>query len=203
MLSRSRSGFVAAFSVLVVALAFGTGCDSPGFGRKAKAPTTAVPSPSLVGQTATTSARVPDRANSTGPGVETASLSVSNEIATACSIASRNDGAAPAPTFEFDSAALAPDDRALLAQVARCITEGSLRGEQVTLVGRTDPRGEPEYNMTLGGSRADSVHRYMTDLGVARAQMTTTSRGEIDATGTNEAGWAHDRRVDIELVKKK
>jgi len=32
--------------------------------------------------------------------------------------------------------------------------------------------------------------------------MSTTSRGEMDATGTNEPGWALDRRVDIELVKK-
>jgi hypothetical protein len=29
--------------------------------------------------------------------------------------------------------------------------------------------------------------------------MLGTSRGEMDATGTNEAGWAHDRRVDVEL----
>jgi hypothetical protein len=30
--------------------------------------------------------------------------------------------------------------------------------------------------------------------------MVATSRGEMDATGTNAEGWAHDRRVDVELV---
>ena len=51
-----------------------------------------------------------------------------------------------------------------------------------------------------GGSRADAVFRYMVDLGVGRPRMTSTSRGEMDATGKDEASWAHDRRVDIELA---
>ena len=54
--------------------------------------------------------------------------------------------------------------------------------------------------MTLGESRASSVHRYMVDLGVGKERMTATSRGEMDATGTDEEGWRKDRRVDIELV---
>jgi hypothetical protein len=29
--------------------------------------------------------------------------------------------------------------------------------------------------------------------------MSETSRGALDATGTNEAGWQTDRRVDIAL----
>jgi hypothetical protein len=29
--------------------------------------------------------------------------------------------------------------------------------------------------------------------------MTTSSRGEMDATGTDEASWAKDRRVDLML----
>jgi hypothetical protein len=30
--------------------------------------------------------------------------------------------------------------------------------------------------------------------------MRATSRGELDATGTDETGWAQDRRVDIDLA---
>jgi peptidoglycan-associated lipoprotein len=54
--------------------------------------------------------------------------------------------------------------------------------------------------MTLGGSRAEAVQRYLVDLGVGKDRMRATSRGEMDATGTDEHGWAQDRRVDIELV---
>lgn len=183
----------------VLTLAVAAGCDSPGFTRKAKAPT-APGQPA--GQTTTTSAPLPSKDGmTTGPTVDTAGLSVSNEIAKACGIAVKADGKQVAPSFEYDSAALAEEDRVLLAQVAKCLTEGALKGRHVTLIGRADQRGEPEYNMTLGGSRADTVKRYMVDLGVGRDVMLATSRGEMDATGKTEAEMAHDRRVDVELVK--
>ena len=183
----------------VLTLALAAGCDSPGLSQKAKAPVS--PGQQPIGQTMTTSGPLPDKdGRNLGPTVDTVGLSVSNAIAKACGIAARADGKQVAPSFEYDSAALAEEDRALLAQVAKCLTEGALKGRNVNLVGRADPRGEGEYNMTLGGSRADTVKRYMVDLGVGREHMLGTSRGEMDATGTNEAGWAHDRRVDVELA---
>jgi peptidoglycan-associated lipoprotein len=198
MVSRLASGPFALVSAGVVALALVSGCDSPGLSRKAKAPV--APPAQAIGEATTTGAALPDKDGEAT--VDTVGLSVSGEIARACGITARADGKAAAPSFDFDSAALAPEDRALLAQVAKCLTEGALRGRSVTFIGRTDPRGEPEYNMTLGGSRADTVNRYMVDLGVGRERLSTTSRGEMDATGTSEQGWAQDRRVDIELVKK-
>jgi peptidoglycan-associated lipoprotein len=192
----TRLSFCAA-SVLTLALV--AGCDSPGLSQKAKAPTAGG---SKAGQTNITSAPLSPRDGlAAGPTVDTVGLSVSNEIAKACGIAVKADGKPVAPSFEYDSAALAEEDRVLLAQVARCITEGALKGRHVTLIGRADQRGEPEYNMTLGGSRADTVKRYMVDLGVGRDAMLGTSRGEMDATGKTEAEMAHDRRVDVELVK--
>ena len=183
----------------VLTLALVAGCDSPGFTRKAKAPT--APGPAT-GQATVTGAPLPSRDGMPlGPTVDTVGLSVSNEIAKACGIAAHADGKPVAPSFEYDSAALAEEDRVLLAQVAKCLTEGALKGRHVTLIGRADQRGEPEYNMTLGGSRADTVKRYMVDLGVGRDAMLGTSRGEMDATGTTEATYAHDRRVDVELAK--
>jgi peptidoglycan-associated lipoprotein len=133
-----------------------------------------------------------------GPAVETSGLSVSDAIAKACGIPPRNDGSSP--SFDFDSASLGGDDRAMLTLVARCLTEGALRGRSVALVGRADPRGEAEYNMNLGGSRANTVQRYLQDLGVGKDKLNATSRGELDATGKDEAGWAKDRRVDVQLA---
>ena len=183
----------------VLTLALVAGCDSPGLSRKANAPAASGPP---AGQATTTGAPLPSKDGMPlGPTLDTVGLSVSNEIAKACGIAAHADGKPVAPSFEYDSAALVEEDRVLLAQVAKCLTEGALKGRRVTLIGRADQRGEPEYNMTLGGSRADTVKRYMVDLGVGRDAMLSTSRGEMDATGTNEATWAHDRRVDVELVK--
>jgi len=39
----------------------------------------------------------------------------------------------------------------------------------------------------------------LSSLGVDRATLTLSSRGKLDATGTDESGWLRDRRVDILL----
>jgi peptidoglycan-associated lipoprotein len=183
------------------------GCDAPGFTTKsAKSPSQQAQTP--VGTTTTTSAVIGNRgANAKqNPAVYTPALSVSDLVAEACGIKRERQenaaavGAAATTSFDYDSAALGESDRQLLSEVAKCLTEGALKGRSVTLIGRADARGEPEYNMTLGESRASTVHRYLVDLGVGKGRMRPTSRGEIDATGTSEEGWAHDRRVDIELV---
>jgi peptidoglycan-associated lipoprotein len=188
---------------LVAAVAL-VGCDAPGFTSKARSPNDRAKQP--VGETTTTSASpIKQWTDANGdepqrPTIHTPGLSVSDRIAQACGIAPRAADKNVTPTFEYDSAALGEKDREMLAEIARCLTTGPLKGRAVTLIGRADARGEPEYNMTLGESRASAVHRYLVDLGVGRDHMRVTSRGEMDATGTDEEGWARDRRVDIELV---
>jgi peptidoglycan-associated lipoprotein len=105
-----------------------------------------------------------------------------------------------APRFDFDSSDLTEEEKIVLKQVAECLTTGPLRGRNVALVGRADPRGEPEYNMALGAYRAATVRSYLGSLGVEASRMKETSRGAMDATGTDEAGWRDDRRVDITLA---
>jgi peptidoglycan-associated lipoprotein len=132
-----------------------------------------------------------------GPGIETPGLHVSQEIARLCALPETKG---VVPHFDFDSTQLAPTDRDVLALIARCMTDGALRGRAIALVGRTDPRGETEYNMGLGEARSDSVRRYMHDLGISTDRVGSSSRGELDAEGADEEGWALDRRVDITLV---
>ena len=148
-----------------------------------------------VGMTHTTANEQPQ----TEPGLAP-NLRISAELMRQCSI--RFDNVEQAPRFGFDQSVLDPQDQAILAQIAKCITEGPLAGRSVKLVGRADPRGETEYNMTLGARRADSAQHFLVEAGVASARVSTTSRGELDASGNDEAGWARDRRVDVELLKK-
>jgi peptidoglycan-associated lipoprotein len=105
-----------------------------------------------------------------------------------------------APKFGFDQAELTADDRTVLQQIAECVTHGPLRGKNLQLVGRADPRGTDEYNMGLGDRRAHSVGMYLERLGVAAAAVTTATRGALDATGHDETTWRLDRRVDVELA---
>jgi peptidoglycan-associated lipoprotein len=87
---------------------------------------------------------------------------MSDELRHTCGI--EDTGAAP--KFDFDSAVLSTTDRNELDQLAKCMTTGPLTGKNVEFVGRADPRGEAEYNMNLGATRADAVKHYLAQLGV-------------------------------------
>lgn len=120
-----------------------------------------------------------------------------DQLARLCNVTFGN--ADRAPKFDYDEAALLPQDRDVLEQVAKCVTTGPLKGRKLALVGRADPRGETEYNMVLGDHRADAVHIYLARLGVGTNAMSKTSRGELDADGNDDDSWQRDRRVDIAL----
>jgi peptidoglycan-associated lipoprotein len=178
-----------ALSMVPVALAIAlAGCAE----HKAAAPAAQAPTSLAPVSTLPTTSGAP-RMEAT---VETPGLRVSEEIAHACALPEQK----VAPSFDFDSTAIGDQDRSVLSAIAKCLSEGPLKGRGLSLTGRADPRGEPEYNMSLGESRADSVRRYLHDLGVQAERLRATSRGELDATGTDESTWAHDRRVDIDLV---
>lgn len=127
------------------------------------------------------------------PSQTASNVNISDEIRGKCGIPDAD------AYFTFDSAHVTSKDQSPLDLVARCFTQGPLAGHSVKLVGRADPRGESDYNMTLGQSRADAVALYLDARGMAKASTHSTSRGSMDADGTSESGWQHDRRVDVML----
>jgi len=147
----------------------------------------------------------PDAADKPAPSIEkdtpvSPGLALSGDVATLCGIkaaAAKPTGASP--QFDYDKDELTADDRAVLDQLATCLTTGALKGKPVSLIGRADPRGTEEYNLGLGSRRAASVSSYLGRLGVGEPQMAVTTRGALEATGTDESGWKQDRRVDIQL----
>jgi peptidoglycan-associated lipoprotein len=122
-----------------------------------------------------------------------ANVSISPEILRDCNIPDSD------AYFAFDSSELMSFDHAPLDALATCFTSGPMKGKKLSLVGHADPRGAPDYNVTLGQSRADAVASYLSERGLDKSRVTTTSRGAMDATGRTETGWAHDRRVDVML----
>ena len=103
------------------------------------------------------------------------------------------------PTFEFDSPDVSASMKQTLTRLATCMTSGSLKGRKVLLTGHCDPRGENEYNMGLGATRSERARAFLLTLGVGVDQVTTSSRGKLDAIGSEESTWQQDRRVDIEV----
>jgi len=124
-------------------------------------------------------------------------VNVDDAITKACNLKFANEESAP--KFDFNSEDLSQPEKDILEQIAKCLTTGPLKGRAVDLVGRADPRGETEYNMTLGAKRARAAHQFLAAAGVGSDKLFDTSRGELDAVGTDEKGWQKDRRVDVKL----
>lgn len=133
------------------------------------------------------------QADDSAPSKTSSDVHISDEIRSKCGIPDED------AYFTFNSATLTASDRTPLDLVARCFTSGPLSGHAVKLVGRADPRGSSDYNLTLGQWRADAVQGYLTLHGMRKSKASTTSRGSMDATGSDEEGWRHDRRVDVML----
>ncbi len=96
--------------------------------------------------------------------------------------------------FDFNESVLSAEATSIIDQNADCIKRAA---RSVTLTGRTDQRGTQEYNLALSERRAQSVRERLVRLGVTQS-MTTLPRGELDATGTDETGWARDRNVEFQ-----
>jgi peptidoglycan-associated lipoprotein len=154
----------------------------------AKAPVAATPQNTTTSAIAAPGPTAPSSASPTASNV-----SISDEIRSKCGISDAD------AYFPFDSANVTSNDRSPLDQVAKCFTQGPLTGRSVKLVGRADPRGPSDYNLTLGQSRADAVSSYLSARGIAKGKAQPTSRGAMDAAGTDESGWQRDRRVDVLL----
>jgi peptidoglycan-associated lipoprotein len=153
----------------------------------AQAPVAATPLPELV------LSSPPSIAQQKSP--ERGVVVIAAEIRKACALSDKD------AYFDFDSAKLDGADRSVLQRVVACFNSGPLAGRSMRLIGHADPRGDTEYNMVLGGSRADNVKQYLQHQGLSGDSRATTSRGELDATGTDEAAWARERRVDLTLGK--
>jgi len=99
--------------------------------------------------------------------------------------------------FDFDSFVIKDEFRPTIEAHARYLL--GHRERHVAIQGNTDERGSREYNLALGQKRAEAVRRAMSALGVPDAQMEAVSFGEERprATGTDEASFAENRRVDL------
>jgi peptidoglycan-associated lipoprotein len=103
--------------------------------------------------------------------------------------------------FDYDSFEIRQEFRAVVEAHAKYLQ--SNRGKKILISGNTDERGSREYNLALGQKRSEAVRRALTALGVPETQMEAVSYGEEKprATGSDESGWAENRRADIEYLK--
>lgn len=111
-----------------------------------------------------------------------------------------SDGMLPV-YFDFDTSDIRND------QISRIEVNGDFLKKnamlKIRIEGNCDPRGTKEYNMALGERRALSAKKYLENLGISEARMTTISYGKerLLLHGQDELSWAQNRRDDFVIVK--
>ena len=96
--------------------------------------------------------------------------------------------------FDFNESVLTSNAGDVLARNAACLKQSD---HAAALEGHADPRGTEEYNLALSERRSLAVKKHLENLGVAGGKLRSSPKGKTESTGTNEAGWAKDRRVDL------
>ena len=97
--------------------------------------------------------------------------------------------------FDFDRSNVRADARPVLRSNGDQLRRA---GAAVRIEGHTDERGDEEYNLALGERRANSVKRYLENLGVDGSRMRILSYGEAKpaVAGHTEDAWRYNRRVE-------
>ena len=102
--------------------------------------------------------------------------------------------------FPYDSFVLDSEAKSFLASNANIMKDKA--NLKVQIEGHCDARGGIQYNIALGEKRANSVKKYIVDLGVAGDRITVISFGKekpVDP-GTTEEAYAKNRRGNFVIT---
>lgn len=116
--------------------------------------------------------------------------------------------AAPVPTiasfrgfFDTNSATLKESAHHELDLYAEFMKTNS--DQKIRITGHTDNRGETSYNQQLSERRAKAAKSYLVSKNISANRIATHGAGETSPISDNKTrdGRAHNRRVEVELVK--
>jgi len=97
--------------------------------------------------------------------------------------------------FDTDKSSLSDEARATLQRQAAWMQ--LYPNLTFTLEGHADERGTREYNLALGGRRANAAKDYLVSLGVNAGRVNTVSYGKERPVclDSNEGCWGQNRRA--------
>ena len=103
--------------------------------------------------------------------------------------------------FPLNRYELSPEAEQRLADFASKL-KGDNKNVYLEIQGFTDATGDPKYNESLAGERAETVRKFLSKQGVPLNRMATISYGEDDpvAPNDNPDGRAQNRRVVIQVL---
>ncbi len=104
--------------------------------------------------------------------------------------------------FGYDAYTLNPEAKTILKANAQILKDKASLKIQVE--GHCDQRGGIQYNVALGEKRANSVKKFLSDLGIASERVSVISFGKekpIDNGMTDEAH-AKNRRANFAITSR-
>jgi Outer membrane protein and related peptidoglycan-associated (lipo)proteins len=101
--------------------------------------------------------------------------------------------------FDFNSATLRPASRSSLREMAGVFEK--YPNTRISVQGYTDSIGSASYNERLSERRAESVDRYLEDIGVSGSRVDAIGYGESHPRASNSTsrGRQLNRRVEIHI----
>ncbi|UCE63963.1 MAG: OmpA family protein [Nitrospirota bacterium] len=97
--------------------------------------------------------------------------------------------------FDYDRYSLRDDDKNKLNDNAQILVD-QFSGQKVVIEGHCDERGTESYNMILGKRRAETVKKFLVDLGVPEENLEVVSYGKERPFCTDHSleCWQENRR---------
>ncbi len=104
--------------------------------------------------------------------------------------------------YEFDSAALTPQAKALLTDLGRALSSSRLAGARFLLAGHTDAKGSKPYNQNLSERRAVEARRFLTEnFGISPDRLVVVGFGEEYLADPARPHDPINRRVEVTLLE--
>ncbi|WP_242112405.1 OmpA family protein [Luteimonas aquatica] len=100
--------------------------------------------------------------------------------------------------FDFDKSDIKPESRPQLDQISQLLKDDAAL--KVAVIGHTDNKGTPAYNLALSQRRAEAVvHTLNRDYGIAGDRLRPQGKGDTEPVASNDsdAGRARNRRVEL------
>ena len=103
--------------------------------------------------------------------------------------------------FPLNRHELSPEAEQRLADFASKL-KGDNKNVYLEIQGFTDATGDPKYNESLAGERAETVRKFLSKQGVPLNRMATISYGEDEpvAKNTSRKGRSQNRRVVVVVL---
>lgn len=101
--------------------------------------------------------------------------------------------------FDFDSYKLRSTTKEDLEEMASTLKK--YEDTNILIEGHTDAQGSEAYNQELSEERAESVSKYLADLGVKPGRVSTIGYGESQPVASNDtaSGRQENRRVEVAI----